>query len=116
MRNFEVADAGWIADFNDAMSFLYLQQSSTGAQNYGDYKNPAFDALLAKADNEPDAAKRAGYLADAERLMLEDAPVAPIYFYVNKNLVNPRITGWVDNIVDHHRARYLCVAGTAERH
>ena len=115
VRNFQVADAGWIADFNDAMSFLYLQQSSTGAQNYGDYKNPAFDALLAKADNEPDAAKRAGYLADAERLMLEDAPVAPIYFYVNKNLVNPRITGWVDNIVDHHRARYLCVAGTAER-
>lgn len=115
VRSFEVADAAWIADFNDAMSFLYLQQSSTGPQNYGDYKNPVYDALLAKADNEPDAAKRAGYLADAERLMLEDAPVAPIYFYVNKNLVNPRITGWVDNIVDHHRARYLCVAGTAER-
>ena len=49
-RDFQVADAAWIADYNDAMSFLYLQQSSTGAQNYGDYKNPAFDALLAKAD------------------------------------------------------------------
>lgn len=107
-RDFEVADAAWIADYNDAMSFLYLQQSSTGAQNYGDYKNPVFDALLAQADNEPDAGIRANLLSRAEKIMLDDATVAPIFFYVNKNLVSPKITGWVDNIVDHHRARYIC--------
>ena len=110
LRDFDVADAAWIADYNDPMSFLYLQQSSTGLQNYGDYDNPAYDALLAKADNEPDAARRAAYLAQAERIMLTDAPIAPIYFYVNKNLVRPGVTGWVDNLVDHHRARYLCAA------
>jgi oligopeptide transport system substrate-binding protein len=110
-RDFEVGDAAWIADYNDAMSFLYLQQSATGPQNYGDYNNPAYDALLVKADNEPDAKVRAGYLAQAEQIMLDDAPVAPIYFYVNKNLVSPKITGFVDNIVDQHRARYWCVAG-----
>jgi oligopeptide transport system substrate-binding protein len=104
-----VADAAWVADYNDAMSFLYLQQSATGSQNYGDYKNPAYDALLAKADNEPDAAIRADYMSQAEAVMLDDAPVVPIYFYVNKNLVSPKITGWVDNIVDRHRARYLCI-------
>jgi oligopeptide transport system substrate-binding protein len=108
-RDFQVADAAWIADYNDAMSFLYLQQSATGPQNYGDYKNPVFDRLLAQADNEPDAGRRAQYLAEAERIMLADSPVAPTFFYVNKNLVSPRITGWVDNIVDHHRTRYLCV-------
>lgn len=108
-RDFEIADAAWIADYNDPMSFLYLMQSATGAQNYGDYKNPAYDALLAKADNEPDAAVRARYLAQAEQIMLGDASVAPIYFYVNKNLVSAKVTGWVDNIIDHHRIRYLCV-------
>ena len=92
------------------MSFLYLQQSATGPQNYGDYRNPAYDALLAKADAEVDAKVRAGYLAQAEALMLADAPVAPSYFYVNKNLVSPKVTGFVDNIVDQHRARYWCVA------
>jgi oligopeptide transport system substrate-binding protein len=110
-RDFQVADAAWIADYNDAMSFLYLQQSATGPQNYGDYKNPVYDKLLADADNEPDAKVRAGYLAQAEQIMLRDAPVAPIFFYVNKNLVNPNVTGWVDNLVDHHRSRYLCLAG-----
>ncbi|HYF22368.1 MAG TPA: peptide ABC transporter substrate-binding protein [Caulobacteraceae bacterium] len=109
IRDFDIADAAWIADYNDAMSFLYLQDSSTGPQNYGDYANPAFDALLAKANNEPDAARRAQYMAEAERIMLDDAPIAPIFYYVNKNLVNTRVTGWVDNIVDKHRTRYLCL-------
>ncbi len=110
-RDFQVADAAWIADYNDPMSFLYLMQSATGQQNYGDYKNSDYDALLAKADKEPDAAKRGQYLADAEHLMLEDTAVAPTYFYVTKNLVNPKVTGFVDNVIDHHRTRYLCVAG-----
>ena len=115
LRDFDVADAAWIADYDDPMSFLYLQQSATGAQNYGDYANPAYDALLARADNEPDALRRAGFLAEAERIMLTDAPVAPIYFYVNKNLVSPEVTGWVDNIVDHHRSRWLCLRDPAAR-
>jgi oligopeptide transport system substrate-binding protein len=51
---------------------------------------------------------RAGILADAETTMLKDVPVAPIFFYVNKNLVSPQITGWVDNLQDHHPSKYLC--------
>ncbi len=111
LRDFQVASAAWIADYNDAMSFLYLQQSTTGAQNYGDYASPAYDALLAQADNEPDIHRRAAILSRAESLMLADAPVAPLYFAVSSNLVNPRITGFTDNIVDQHRSRYLCVKG-----
>ncbi len=107
-RDFEVADASWIADYDDALTFLALMKSTTGAQNYGDYNNPAYDALLLKADNEPDVARRADYLKQAEQMMLEDAPVAPVFFYVSKNLVNPNITGWIDNVPDHHRKRWLC--------
>jgi oligopeptide transport system substrate-binding protein len=108
-RDFQIADAAWIADYNDPMSFLYLLQSATGAQNYGDYKNPAYDRLLALADNEPDPVKRADLLAQAEQLILDDSAVVPTYFYVNKNLVNPKITGWKANLVDYHPTRYLCV-------
>ncbi len=111
LRDFQVASAAWIADYNDPMSFLYVLQSTTGSQNYGGYANPAFDALVAQADNEPDIHKRAAILARAESLMLADAPVAPFYFAVSTNLVNPRITGFVDNIVDQHKERYLCVKG-----
>ncbi|MGQ3015861.1 peptide ABC transporter substrate-binding protein [Phenylobacterium sp.] len=109
VRDFQIADAGWVADYNDAMSFLYLNGSNAGSQNYGDYSNPRYDELLRLADNEPDAEIRAGHLAEAERIMLEDAPIVPVYFLNTKALVNPKITGWVDNIIDHHRTRYLCV-------
>jgi len=111
LRDFQAGGAAWIADYNDANSFLYLMQSSTGSQNYGDYKSPAFDALLAKSDNEPDVKRRAADLAQAEQIMVGDATVAPLYYYVSKNLVNPRVTGWVDNITDWHRSRLLCVKG-----
>lgn len=111
-RDFQVADAAWVADFNDAMSFLGLQKSDTGAQNYGDYASPAYDALLNAADQEPNLGKRADEMRRAETIMLNDAPLVPIFFYINKNLVNPRITGWIDDINDHHRSRFLCEKNT----
>ena len=107
-RDFQVADAAWIADFNDAMSFLGLQKSDTGGQNYGDYASPTYDSLLNAADQEPNAAKRADDMRRAETVMLADSALVPVFFYINKNLVNPTITGWVDDINDHHRGRYLC--------
>jgi oligopeptide transport system substrate-binding protein len=108
-RDFQVGLVSWIADFNDPITFLGLLKSDTGAQNYGDYKSPAYDALLVQSDHEPDAVKRAAILARAEQTVLDDEGIAPIYFWVSRNLVAPRITGWVDNAENFHRARWLCV-------
>ena len=108
-RNFQVAFVSWIGDFNDPLTFLGLFQSTTGAQNYGDYRNPAYDGLLAAADREADAGRRTALLGRAEQTLLNDEAVAPIYFGVSRSLVNPRITGWGGNIQNRHRARWLCV-------
>jgi oligopeptide transport system substrate-binding protein len=108
-RDFQIGAMSWYADFNDPVTFLALLQSQTGAQNYGDYKNPAYDALLAAADNEPDVHRRADLLAKAEQMILDDEALIPVYFVVNRALVNPKITGWVDNESNFHRGRWLCV-------
>ena len=50
--------------------------------------------------SEPDIAKRRASLEAAERLMLADHPVIPLYFYVNKHLVSPRVGGWYDNVMN----------------
>jgi oligopeptide transport system substrate-binding protein len=110
-RSFQAADIAWIADYNDPMTFLYLMKSTTGPQNYSDYKNPVYDALLDKADHDIDIVTRGQDLAKAEHIAMEDATIAPIFYYVSKNLVSPKITGWVDNLSDWHRTRYLCFAG-----
>lgn len=109
-RDFEVGSMSWYGDFNDPVTFLGLFKSDTGAQNYGDYRNPAYDALLAAADQEPDAGKRAQILARAEQLVLDDEAIAPIYFVVNRNLVSRRVTGWADNAPNFHRARWMCLS------
>ena len=108
-HDFQVADAAWIADYNDPMTFLYLLQSTTGSQNYGDYRNPRYDALIDTAERQATSVTRARYLARAEALMLSDAAVTPLFYYVSKNLVSPNVTGWADNIIDHHPTRYLCL-------
>jgi oligopeptide transport system substrate-binding protein len=110
-RNFQGGDLAWIADYNDPLTFLALMKSTTGPQNYTDYKNPAYDALLDQADQEKDVVRRGQLLAKAEHIAMEDAAVGPIFFYVSKNLVSPKITGWVDNLPDYHRTRWLCFAG-----
>lgn len=106
--NFEIANPGWVADFDDPLTFLGLLRKDAGVQNYGRYFNPAYDGLLDQANQEPDLGKRAAMMAKAEHIMLEDAAIAPIWFQINYNLVSPKVTGWVDNISDKHPSRYLC--------
>ena len=108
LRDFQLGATGWVADYDDPMTFLNLMKSDTGQQNYGDYKSPAYDALLKAADNEPDAAKRASYMARAEQMILDDAIIAPIDTGVSLSLVNPYVTGWIENDADVHPVRYLC--------
>ena len=109
--NFDIADVGWVADFDDPLTFLNLLREDAGPQNYGQYHSPVYDGLLDKANAEPDLTKRAVLMAQAEHVMLEDAAVAPMWFNINYNLVSPKVTGWVDNIGDKHPSRYMCFAG-----
>jgi len=108
LRDFQLGATGWVADYNDPMTFLNLMKSDTGQQNYGDYKRPAYDALLKAADNEPDASKRADDMASAEQMILDDAIIAPLDTGVSLNLVSPALTGWIDNDADVHPIRDLC--------
>ena len=102
----EVFRASWIGDYDDASSFTDILHSTHGQNDEG-YSNPRYDALLAQAAAEPDVARRRALLEQAERLMLEDSPVLPIYFYVSKHLVKPWVQGWQDNLLDYHYSKDL---------
>ncbi len=112
---FEVGDGGWIADYNDAQNFLYLMETKTGQMNYSRYSNPEYDDLVERSNNELDMQKRAILMRKAEQVMLDDMPVIPMWYVVNRALVNPKVTGWVDNIVNIHRTRYLCIDRDAQQ-
>lgn len=105
----QVFRSSWIGDFNDAYSFLQLLQSDFGINLTG-YSNPHYDTLLAEAIRQPDPARRRALLEEAERLMLADHPLLPIYFYVNKHLVKPHVRGWSDNVMNIQYSRHLWLA------
>ncbi|MEE2567380.1 peptide ABC transporter substrate-binding protein [Hyphobacterium marinum] len=107
---YEVGDGGWIADYNDPYNFLFLAESQSIPMNYSRYQNPAYDELVARANRELDMEVRASMLAEAEQMMIDDMPIIPIVFYINRALVNPNVTGWEDNVLHIHRSRYLCFA------
>ena len=71
------------------------------ASNYGQYANPAYDAELDAAMKPSTRPARRPH-AQGRGDPLADAPVAPLYFAASRNLVNPQLTGWVDNPSDSH--------------
>ncbi len=109
VRDFQAARAGWIADYNDPQNFLSLMESRNTSQNYANFNDDQYNELMRKAELEADPVKRNEYMRQAEVIALTEVPNIPIYHYVSKNLVNPKVVGWVDNASDIHRARYLSV-------
>ena len=104
--DFDVARAGWIADYNDAENFLTLLRSGVG-NNYGAYSNPKYDKLLDQAAKTLDLDKREALLEKAENVALDDYALVPLLYYVTRNLVDPEISGWQDNAEDDHPSRWV---------
>ncbi len=86
----DVVRVGWTADYNDASTFLDTMTRDS-PQNFGRWINAEYAGLLAAAATEADPAKRREMLQRAESLMLNDYPLLPLYFYVARRLVQPRI-------------------------
>lgn len=107
-HQFDIASPLWIADFNDASNFLDLLRHDSG-ENYGAYNNPAFDALLDKAQQQTDPKARAGILHQAEQLALNDYAWVPAYYLVTRDLVQPYVKGWIPNVKDFNRTRWLWI-------
>ncbi|NGX17532.1 peptide ABC transporter substrate-binding protein [Wenzhouxiangella sp. XN24] len=103
--------SGWAADYADPYSFLGLFDSETGASDTG-WRNVAYDELLQASLQALNPRRRLTLLAEAERLLLEDQPVVPLYFDVRRRLVRPEVRGWKPNPMDLHPSRhfYLAVA------
>jgi oligopeptide transport system substrate-binding protein len=109
-KDFDIGDGGWVGDFPDATTYLFLLETRTAAQNYPGYSNPDYDRLMLEAGKEADLGKRAEIMRQAEQIALNDNPIIPIAIGSSQNLISPRITGFKDNIEDWHRARWMCIA------
>ncbi|MGI9261689.1 MAG: peptide ABC transporter substrate-binding protein [Woeseiaceae bacterium] len=107
--NMEVFRLSWNGDYNDAHTFL-TQLESGHSSNFTQYSSDEYDDLMARAARQVDPSARKLFLEDAERLALRDYPLIPIYFYINRSMVSPRVSGWGDNVLNYHYSQHLSLA------
>lgn len=104
--DYAVSRGSWIADFLDPINFLEMFLTNGGNNRTG-WSNPKYDALLAKSYTETDQNVRYELLQQAEAILDEEAPIAPIYIYTQKYLMAPELKGLVSNPIGYIRWRDL---------
>jgi oligopeptide transport system substrate-binding protein len=102
----DVARLGWTADYDDASDFLDIFRTNSPNNDSG-YSSSAFTALMNLAGRTADSAARRQTLEAAERVMLSDYPVIPIYFYASDRLVKPYIGGFHPTRMNRLYSKYL---------
>ena len=104
----QVMRLSWVGDYNDASNFLEILATDGAVSDTG-FADPEFERLLDEAAGEIDPARRAALLEAAERIVLAQYPVLPLYFTVSKHLVKPWVRGFSGNVLNHVDTRYLSV-------
>lgn len=106
-KAFDVAQDSWLFDYNDARNLLFLWESTTTDLNSSSYKSKAFDAMVARADAEKDLSARGRILGEATKILLRDAPAAPLYLRYQRPLVKSYVMNWITNPRQINRTRWL---------
>jgi oligopeptide transport system substrate-binding protein len=102
-----IARAAWIGDYVDPNTFLDMFVTG-GGNNQTGWSNKRYDELIAAAGRELDPAKRAQVLVEAEKLLIEqEMPIIPIYIYVKKGLLSPKVCGFYENVRDQHPLQFV---------
>jgi len=106
--DYSISRAAWIGDYPDPNTFLDMFTTGNPNSRTG-WSNKDYDALIANAARTADPRKRFVTLAAAERLLVtEQAPIAPIYYYVGIQLYDPAKLGGIEhNVLDEHPIREM---------
>ncbi len=106
-HDFQLARAGWLADYPDPSNYLDMFRSGNG-NNDAQYVDPRYDALLARASAMPPGPARNRVLEQAEELLVtQDQVIVPLLFLMNGYLLDDRKWGGIfPNTIDIHHPRW----------
>jgi oligopeptide transport system substrate-binding protein len=98
--DYQIARSAWIGDVLDPINFLECFVTGGGNNRTG-WSSPAYDALIAEAARAGDREARFAVFQRAERLLLDEMPIVPVYFYTRVYLMSPDVRGWESNLLGH---------------
>jgi len=98
----------WLADYNDAFTFLELFRSNSPANIFG-FRDEGFDSLLAASQRSQDLQLRAGLLQEAEARLISDTVLIPLFHMQSRRLVSPRVKGFVATPLNRIYSKHLSI-------
>lgn len=110
---YDLCRAGWVGDYLDPATFLSLWKTGDGNNNTG-WSSSRYDSLLAQSFLEGDPTKRFATLEEAEKIMLEEAPIIPVYWYVRSYLVRPEVKGILPSLLEHRCYKAIRIESGAQ--
>lgn len=112
--NYQISRASWIGDYVDPNTFLELYVSNGGNNRTG-WSNARYDKLIARAANTQNQQQRYALFQQAEKILMNEMPVIPIYTYTSVYLISPDVKGWPSNILDYHAYKYVYLSSSKEK-
>ena len=104
--DFQISRAGWIGDYEDPNTFLDLMRPNRGNNKTG-WENMDYDSIVAQANSTNDQTERYELLKQAERILIDEMPIIPLYTYVRSYQLSPDVKGFSPHILDHHHPKYI---------
>ncbi|HWJ80248.1 MAG TPA: peptide ABC transporter substrate-binding protein, partial [Niallia sp.] len=81
--DYQIGRNSWAGDYNDAYNFLALYRDADSSTNETGWENAEYVKLLDSSQTETNAEKRKEILKSAETILMDELPIAPVYFYTN---------------------------------
>ena len=104
--DFQIARAGWIGDYIDPKSFLDMMVTGRGNNQTG-WSNKQYDDLLIKAANSTSQEQRFYNFYEAEKILMDEMPIIPIYTYTRIYMLHQDVKGWGNNLLDSRPYQFV---------
>lgn len=106
---YQVARHGWLADYNDPISFIDMWITN-GGNNDAQWSNAEYDKLVKEVKASTDQEERYAKMHEAEKILGEEMPVIPIYYYTDLYLKSDKLEGMYTSPLGYKFFMYCTVA------
>ena len=106
---YQAARHGWLADYNDPISFLDMWVTD-GGNNDAEWSNAEYDKLISEVKASSDKNERYAKMHQADEILAAEMPVIPLYYYTDAYLKSDKLEGFYTSPLGYKYFMYATVA------
>jgi oligopeptide transport system substrate-binding protein len=106
LLNYQITRMSWVGDYVDPNTFLEIFITD-GGNNRSGWSNKRYDQLIRAATSAKSREERYNLFQEAEKILVDEVPLIPVYNYSTNNLLSTDVKGYYMNIMDYHPYKYI---------